>query len=92
LTLTVRRQVWYKEFLRSQAQVKPSDRELYKSVVLFSTVGVAMVIATFIGLMIGVWLDRRAHTAPCFTLLFLLIGVGAGFWNLWKLVQRSIKR
>ena len=72
--------------------MKPSDLELLKLGALLSTVGVAMVIATFIGLALGIWLDRRLGTSPCFTLLFLLVGVAAGFWNLWKLAKRTYKR
>jgi ATP synthase protein I len=72
--------------------VKQSDLELLKLGALLSTAGAAMVIATFLGLALGVWLDRRLGTSPCFTLGFLMIGVMAGFWNLWKLAKRTYKR
>ena len=71
--------------------MKRSDVELLKLAALLATVGIAMVIATFLGLAFGVWLDRRLGTSPGFTLLFLLIGIAAGFWNLWKLARRTWK-
>ena len=72
--------------------MKPSDREFLKLTALLSTVGIAMVVATFLGLMLGLWIDGRLHTSPCFMLIFLLIGIGAGFWNLWKLARRTFRR
>jgi len=72
--------------------VKPGDWEPLKLAALVSTVGIALVIATFIGLYIGVLLDRRFATSPLFTLVFLIIGIAAGFWNLWKLAQRTFKK
>ena len=72
--------------------MKPGERELWKLAALMSTVGVAMVLATFLGLAVGLWLDRRLHTPPIFTILFLILGIAAGFWNLWKLAQRTFKK
>ncbi len=71
--------------------MKPSDWEFMKLVGLLSTVGVAMVIATFLGLAFGVWVDRKAGTSPLFTLLFLVIGIAAGMWNFWKLAGKATK-
>ena len=72
--------------------MKPGDWEPLKLAALVSTVGIAMVIATFIGLYIGVALDRRLGASPLFTLLFLILGIAAGFWNLWKLAKRTFKK
>lgn len=70
--------------------MKPGELDLLKLAALMSTVGVAMVIATFLGLVFGLWLDARLGTSPAFTLFFLIIGIGAGFWNLWKLAKRTL--
>ena len=72
--------------------MKPGDWEPLKLAALVSTVGIAMVIATFMGLYVGVVLDKRLGTSPLFTLLFLILGIAAGFWNLWKLAKRTIKK
>jgi len=72
--------------------VKRDDWDFLKLAALMSTVGIAMVIATFIGLYAGLWLDGRLGTKPLFTLVFLIIGIAAGFWNLWKLAQRTFKK
>lgn len=56
-----------------------------------SSIGISMVIAIFGSLFLGVWLDRRWGTAPYLTLLFLLLGIVAGFRNLFILIKRSFK-
>ncbi len=57
-----------------------------------STVGVALVAATAIGLAIGYGLDRWLGTAPWLTMVFTLFGIVAGFLNLFRdlgLVRRT---
>ncbi|MCX5735877.1 MAG: AtpZ/AtpI family protein [candidate division NC10 bacterium] len=57
-----------------------------------STVGVALVAATAIGLAIGYGLDRWLGTGPWMTMIFTLFGIAAGFLNLFRdlgLVRRT---
>ena len=56
-----------------------------------STIGIAMVIAVFGCFYLGRWLDQQLETEPTLTLLFLLIGIAAGFRNMYLLVKRYIK-
>jgi ATP synthase protein I len=56
-----------------------------------SSIGISMVIAIFGSLFLGVWLDRRWGTDPYLTLLFLLLGIVAGFRNIFFLIKRSFK-
>lgn len=56
-----------------------------------SSIGIAMVIATFGCFYLGIWLDRQLETEPYLTLLFLLIGIAAGFRNMYLLVKRYVK-
>lgn len=56
-----------------------------------STIGLSMVFATFIGLAIGYWLDKVFETSPWLTLIFLVIGIVAGFRNIYIIGKRSQK-
>jgi ATP synthase protein I len=56
-----------------------------------SSIGIAMVIAIFGSLFLGRWLDGMLGTAPYLTFLFLLIGVAAGFRNIYLLISRYVK-
>ncbi len=58
---------------------------------VLSTVGLVMVFATVIGLFFGHWLDTKFGTAPWLTALFFLLGLFAGFRNLFTHVRESQK-
>jgi ATP synthase protein I len=49
-----------------------------------STIGISLVAATAIGLLIGYGLDRLLGTKPWLTMLFTLLGIAAGFLNLFR--------
>jgi ATP synthase protein I len=68
------------------------DTSLIKQLVRLSTIGVALVAATAIGLAIGYGLDRLFGTSPWLTLTFLLFGIAAGFLNLFRDVGLIDKR
>jgi ATP synthase protein I len=55
-----------------------------KQLARLSTVGVALVVATAIGLAMGYGLDRWLGTSPWLTLVFTLFGIVAGFLNLFR--------
>ncbi|MBI4847390.1 MAG: AtpZ/AtpI family protein [Nitrospirae bacterium] len=77
--------------------VKPSNekekkRELFRYLGVASTVGINLVISTFIGFALGYYLiDRYFGTFPWFTLVFTLLGIAAGFKFLFKIVSRISK-
>mgnify|MGYP001476259234 CR=1 FL=1 len=44
-----------------------------------SAYSLVLVVMTFLGLYLGLWLDRLTGMAPNFTLLFLIAGIALGF-------------
>lgn len=68
-----------------------NDFSVWRQLARLSSIGIALVAATAIGLAIGVGLDRWLSTGPWLTLLFTLFGIAAGFLNLFRdvgLIQR----
>lgn len=57
-----------------------------------SGLGISMVAATLIGLAMGYYLDRWLGTNPWMTLIFLCLGIVAGFRNVYILTDRELKR
>jgi len=53
-----------------------------------STLGILMVVSTGLGYFFGSWLDRKLHTDPYLMLLFTILGVAAGFYELARTVVR----
>lgn len=63
-----------------------------KELAYFSSIGLSVALSIFIGLAIGVILDRRVfHTTPWFTLIFLGLGIAAGFRNIGIAIKKSRK-
>ena len=70
------------------------DKETKKSAIQLayaSSIGISMALAIFGCFFLGSWLDRKLGTEPYFTLLFLLIGIAAGFRNIYVLMKRYFK-
>lgn len=64
---------------------KPFFRQLLQA----STVGLNLVFSTFIGLAIGYGLDSLFHTSPWLTIIFLFIGIIAGFRELLRMATKQ---
>ncbi len=56
-----------------------------------SSIGIAMVLAIFGCLLLGTYLDRKFDSGHVFTIIFLVIGISAGFRNLYVLIKRNFK-
>ena len=54
-----------------------------------ASIGLHLVISTFVGLGIGYWLDRFFNSAPWLTLIFLLLGIASGFMEMLKMVRKE---
>ena len=70
--------------------MKRQEREkgVIKGLALLASLGISMVISTFIGLAIGIYLDRYFSTHPVFTIVFLILGIAAGFRNIYLLARK----
>ncbi len=53
-----------------------------------SLIGIEMVVSTFIGLVMGIFLDRKFETEPIFTIVFLIVGIIAGFRNVFREIKK----
>ena len=67
-------------------------RQLFKSLGFLSSIGISLVISILIGLAMGFYLDQWLDTSPMFTLIMLLIGIIAGFRNVYILTTRELRR
>ena len=66
-------------------------RQLFKSLSFLSSLGIAMVAASFIGLFIGYYLDKWLGTSPWMTLIWLGFGIASGFRNIFVLTRRALR-
>ena len=66
-------------------------RRAFKDLAYYSSLGISVALAIFIGLGIGGWLDRKFDTSPWLTLVFLVLGIIAGFRNIALVIKRARK-
>ena len=71
--------------------MKRETRRTFKEMAYYSSLGLSVSFAVFIGLGIGVVLDRKFDTSPWFTLIFLGFGIIAGFRNIGRAIKRVRK-
>ena len=68
--------------------MKRETRRAFKDLAYYSSLGLSVSFAVFIGLGVGVWLDRKFDTSPWLTLIFLGLGIIAGFRNIGRAIKR----
>lgn len=69
-----------------------NNRELFRSLAMVSSMGISVVLAIGIGVWFGLTLDRWFGTRPWFFYIFLLIGIAAGFKNIYVIAGREIRK
>ena len=62
-----------------------------KELAYYSSIGLSVALSIFIGLAIGIYLDRRFDTNPWCTLIFLGMGIAAGYRNIGLAIKKSRK-
>ncbi len=62
-------------------------RTLWRNLLEASTVPLNVVVATFVGLAIGYGLDKLFGTSPYLTFIFLILGIVAGFRELFRFAR-----
>ena len=61
----------------------------WKALAELSSVGIALVLATVIGLGVGYYADQWLGTKPWLTLIGLILGIAAGFVNFFRSVTKA---
>ena len=72
--------------------MKENKGDLLRTLGVVSSMGISFVLAIFIGVLIGRYLDKWFGTAPLFFFIFLFFGIAAGFRNLYIITNRVIKK
>ena len=73
------------------AIMRENQRKWIRGAGLASTVGLVLVVSTVIGYAFGSWLDKKLGTDPWLMLVFTLMGIAAGFIEMFRIVLRLSK-
>ena len=66
-----------------------TEKPLFKQLMQASTIGINLVLSTFVGLAIGYGLDSLFHTSPWLTIIFLILGIITGFRELIRIAKKQ---
>lgn len=70
------------------ADLREKEKDFVKLTRL-SSIGIAMILCTFIGYFIGHFLDTHLRSGPVFTIVFLIVGISAGFLNAFRTIAKD---
>ncbi len=59
--------------------------------ILFSEIGVSLLVTTLVGVLAGYWVDQQLGTVPIFVIVGFLAGAGSGSLLIYRLVSRFLK-
>jgi ATP synthase protein I len=79
-----------KEKRRIKAQGR-KNRAVWMGLGLFGVIGWSVMIPTIIGIIVGLWMDRKWPGQISWTLTFLFTGIILGCINAWYWVQKERK-
>jgi len=71
--------------------MKKETKRSLRELAYYSSLGLSVSLSIFIGLAVGVYLDRRFETSPWCTLGFLILGIIAGFRNIARVIRKTRK-
>jgi ATP synthase protein I len=71
--------------------VQEETRKYIKLLAIASTMGISMVLALVIAIIVGYYLDKWFQTSPLFFLIFMVLGIIAGFRNIYVIMKRTEK-
>jgi ATP synthase protein I len=84
----------FREFVFKKAErmqrARSGGQRFWAGLALVGSVGWMIVLPMICGVMSGKWLDEQLETNLSFTLGFLLLGLVAGGYSVWRLFLRDI--
>jgi ATP synthase protein I len=70
---------------RSRGSIEPG-------VGLVFDLGLRLAISVVLGLGAGLLLDSWLHTTPVFTLIGMVLGIGAAMYTIWIVARQTVRR
>lgn len=78
---------------RKRRTNKQKRGDFFRYIGVASTVGINMVVSTFVGFALGYWvIDRYLNSYPWFTIILTLLGIAGGFRYLFRIARKASER
>lgn len=66
-----------------------ADKSFSRQLLQASSIGINLVLSTFVGLAIGYGLDSLFNSSPWLTIIFLILGIISGFRELLRMANKQ---
>lgn len=63
-----------------------------KALSKLTQLGLNMVVSIGICFFIGQWIDQKLNTGNIFLVIFIILGIGAGFRNMYIMIMKDYKK
>ncbi|MBU5427841.1 AtpZ/AtpI family protein [Tissierella pigra] len=60
-------------------------KDILQNVALVSQMGISIITPILLGVLLGQFIDKKLGTNYAFSIIFIILGSGAGFLNIFKL-------
>jgi F0F1-type ATP synthase assembly protein I len=72
---------------------KEKKGDFIRYIGIASTVGINMVVSTFVGFALGYWvIDKYLNSYPWFTIVLTFLGIVAGFSYLFRIAKKASEK
>ena len=61
----------------------------FREIAPYIDLGMRLAVSLTVGVLGGLWIDRKFHTTPLFLLVGFFLGAGSGFWSIYRTVYGS---
>ena len=78
--------------LNNNDREKKEKLKTYSNLLELSSIGINLAVSIFVGLGIGLFLDKLFNTKPFLMIVFLFIGIIAGFVNIFRIANSFRKK
>lgn len=66
-----------------------NNKNMLQNIGLITQIGLSIITPIIIGVYFGGFIDKKIGTDMVFSIIFIILGAGAGFMNLFKLVGKN---
>lgn len=68
-----------------------NNKDTFKNLTLISQIGLSAITPILLGVFLGQFIDKKVGTNGVFSILFIILGAGGGFMNIFKLAKGKRK-
>ncbi len=66
-----------------------NDKKIYQEVAPYLNLGLQLALTIGICVIVGIYIDKKFTSEPIFTIIFIFLGIGVGFYNFFRTINNN---